>query len=240
MPFHVAVAVSPFKYIEADCMYQYLKLEKKIAAGADLAITQVGWDAEKFAELKRYLDERGIDDAGARQRVRARAESAPSGWRRASRRAAGSRPSCSRRCARKPTAQDGGLRARLERAAPTVAVLRGLGYAGAYIGGTHDAGARRVDHPPRARSWRRGGKRWPRSSTSETGGFYLYDRRRTRARAHAPAACAPRAARCSTVLGQLLPVTHDTWLRRAAQAARRVGRTSGRRWPRPSSASSWR
>src|SRR5262249_46401634 len=36
-------------------------------------------------------------------------------------------------------APDGGRRARLERAAQTVAVLRGLGYAGAYLGGTHDA-----------------------------------------------------------------------------------------------------
>ena len=35
--------------------------------------------------------------------------------------------------------QDGGRQARLERAARTVAVLRGLGYAGAYLGGTHDA-----------------------------------------------------------------------------------------------------
>ena len=60
MPFHVAVAVSPFKYTEADCVYQYVKLEKKIAAGADLAITQVGWDARKFVELKRYLDARGL------------------------------------------------------------------------------------------------------------------------------------------------------------------------------------
>ena len=75
MPFHVAVAVSPFKYVEADCMYQYLKLEKKIAAGADLAITQVGWDAEKFAELMRYLAERAHRYARPRQRVRARAES---------------------------------------------------------------------------------------------------------------------------------------------------------------------
>ncbi|HEU5320606.1 MAG TPA: methylenetetrahydrofolate reductase, partial [Methylomirabilota bacterium] len=58
--FHVAVAVSPFKYVEADAMYQYLKLEKKVAAGADVAITQVGWDAAKFAELKRYADERGL------------------------------------------------------------------------------------------------------------------------------------------------------------------------------------
>src|SRR5439155_16085218 len=61
MPFHIAVAVSPFKYTEAECLYQYVKLEKKIAAGANLAITQVGWDARKFAELKRYLGERSID-----------------------------------------------------------------------------------------------------------------------------------------------------------------------------------
>ena len=59
-PFHIAVAVSPFKCVREDCLYQYLKLEKKIAAGADLAITQVGWDARKFLELKRYLDERGL------------------------------------------------------------------------------------------------------------------------------------------------------------------------------------
>jgi methylenetetrahydrofolate reductase (NADPH) len=36
-------------------------------------------------------------------------------------------------------APDGGLQARLERAARSVAVLKGIGYAGAYIGGTHDA-----------------------------------------------------------------------------------------------------
>ena len=44
-PFFISCAVSPFKYQREDCLYQYLKLEKKIAAGADLAITQVGWDA---------------------------------------------------------------------------------------------------------------------------------------------------------------------------------------------------
>ena len=52
--------MSPFKYVEGDCAWQYLKLEKKIAAGADCAITQVGWDSEKFRELKRYLEERGL------------------------------------------------------------------------------------------------------------------------------------------------------------------------------------
>jgi methylenetetrahydrofolate reductase (NADPH) len=60
MPFYTSVAVSPFKYTEADCAYQYLKLEKKIAAGADYAITQLGYDSKKFRELKRYLNERGL------------------------------------------------------------------------------------------------------------------------------------------------------------------------------------
>jgi methylenetetrahydrofolate reductase (NADPH) len=60
MPFWIAVAVSPFKYTEADCAYQYLKLEKKFAAGADYAVTQLGYDARKFRELKRYLNERGV------------------------------------------------------------------------------------------------------------------------------------------------------------------------------------
>ena len=52
-PYWIAVAVSPFKYAEADCAYQYLKLKKKIAAGANCAITQLGYDAGKFRELER-------------------------------------------------------------------------------------------------------------------------------------------------------------------------------------------
>jgi len=32
-PYWISVAVSPFKYAEPDCAYQYLKLKKKIAAG---------------------------------------------------------------------------------------------------------------------------------------------------------------------------------------------------------------
>src|ERR1700733_7780433 len=59
-PFYISVAVSPFKYLEEDCAYQYIKLEKKIAAGADFAITQLGFDSRKYRELKRYMDERGL------------------------------------------------------------------------------------------------------------------------------------------------------------------------------------
>src|SRR2546426_5055133 len=134
IPFHVTVAVSPFKYTEADCVYQYVKLEKKIAEGADAAVTQVGWDARKFEELKRYLDARGL-------RTPLLGNVYVLGPRTAERMATGRPPGCwvspellaavRAEC----LAQDGGRQARLERAARTVAVLRGLGDAGAYIRG---------------------------------------------------------------------------------------------------------
>src|SRR5438046_4225763 len=60
MPFWISVAVTPFKYTEPDCVYQYIKLEKKFAAGADYAITQLGFDVRKFRELRQYLDERNL------------------------------------------------------------------------------------------------------------------------------------------------------------------------------------
>ncbi len=138
MPFSISVAVSPFKYTEPDCMYQYIKLEKKLAAGADFAITQLGYDARKFGELKRYLDERGIAKPVignvyvlSRRAAEIMSEGRPPGcW---------VSPELLERVTDEAGAEDKGRAARLERAARTVAVLRGLGYAGAYIGGTHNA-----------------------------------------------------------------------------------------------------
>ena len=138
MGFHVAVGVSPFKYIEADCVYQYLKLEKKITAGADVVITQLGWDTLKFAELMRYMAERGLTTPvlgnvyvlGPKAAERMATGQPPGCW---------VSPALLETVRAESAAKDRGLRARLERAAHQVAVLRGLGYAGAYLGGTHDA-----------------------------------------------------------------------------------------------------
>jgi methylenetetrahydrofolate reductase (NADPH) len=234
-PFHVAVAVSPFKYVEGDCVWQYVKLEKKIAAGADCAITQVGWDSEKFRELKRYLDERGL-------RTPVLGNVYVLGPRAAERMARGEPPGCwvspvlLETVRQEAQGKDGGLRARLERAARTVAVLRGLGYAGAYLGGTHDA-----DHV----SWiirraRELAPRWAELAAElrygYEGGFYLYrPRARTPRAADGTRAAGPEpvpgsrrlavptdaeapgrrgVARLLDGLGRLLPVTRDTVLRR--------------------------
>jgi methylenetetrahydrofolate reductase (NADPH) len=138
LPFWTAVAVSPFKYTEADCAYQYLKLEKKIAAGANYAITQLGFDARKFQELKRYVDERRLQipllgnvyvlPAKAAEKM---SKGEPPGCWVA--------PELLAQIQSEAKAPDKGLAARLERAARMVAILRGLGYAGAYLGGEHRA-----------------------------------------------------------------------------------------------------
>ncbi|MHC4293654.1 MAG: methylenetetrahydrofolate reductase C-terminal domain-containing protein [Planctomycetota bacterium] len=59
--FFTSAAVSPFKYTEASQMQQYYKMEKKIAAGAEYLITQLGYDWKKSLELFRYLKERKLD-----------------------------------------------------------------------------------------------------------------------------------------------------------------------------------
>ena len=136
MPFWIACAISPFKYIEADCGYQYLKLEKKFAAGADYAITQLGFDVKKFAELQRYLRDHGIQKPvlgnvyvlGLKPAQKMSKGEPPGCW---------VAPELVERIREESAAKDSGEAARLERAARMAAILRGLGYGGAYIGGTH-------------------------------------------------------------------------------------------------------
>lgn len=57
----VAAGVTPFKYKEEELLNQYLKMVKKINAGADYLITNCGWDMDKFQELIWYRDARGFD-----------------------------------------------------------------------------------------------------------------------------------------------------------------------------------
>jgi methylenetetrahydrofolate reductase (NADPH) len=52
--------VSPFKHTEAEQVLQYAKLLRKIQAGAQFIVTQLGYDTFKFEELIRFLQENNI------------------------------------------------------------------------------------------------------------------------------------------------------------------------------------
>ena len=58
--FFIGCVVSPFKRYERELMPQYFKLVRKLAAGAQWVIPQLGYDMRKFHEVKLMLESRGI------------------------------------------------------------------------------------------------------------------------------------------------------------------------------------
>ena len=59
--FFAGAVVSPFKAPEAEQMAQYYKLKKKIAAGAQFVITQLGYDARKFHEVLLFMKQNNLN-----------------------------------------------------------------------------------------------------------------------------------------------------------------------------------
>jgi methylenetetrahydrofolate reductase (NADPH) len=129
-------AVSPFKRTEGECVAQYAKMSRKVAAGARFMITQLGYDARKFQELIGVQRHMGIDvptlgsvyvltPHTARIMNQGRVPGAvvtddllqtvQMEWKD----------------------KQAGRKAAIERAARLGAVLKGLGYRGIHIGGIH-------------------------------------------------------------------------------------------------------
>ena len=136
--FLIGAVVSNSKRHEGEVVPQYLKLEKKVAGGARFVINQVNYDARKAGELRLYMDHHGmratplignvfllsarIARMFAARQIPGVIVTAP--LLEACERAAGS--------------ADKGQAFFRELAAKQVAIYRGLGYRGAYLGGIHD------------------------------------------------------------------------------------------------------
>jgi methylenetetrahydrofolate reductase (NADPH) len=132
--FFVGVAVSPFKLTEAELMPQFFKLERKIAAGADFIVTQLGYDMRKFLEVKRYLAARDL-------RVPLIGNVYVLSYGAARTMHAGLVPGCVVTdellavLEAESKDSDKGKGKRLERAAKMVAMFKGMGFQGVHIGG---------------------------------------------------------------------------------------------------------
>src|SRR5690606_23138887 len=55
--FCIGVAFNPFKYAEAERDAQYFKLHKKLKAGADFIITQLGYDLNALQQAQQFLSQ---------------------------------------------------------------------------------------------------------------------------------------------------------------------------------------
>lgn len=60
MDFFAGCVVSPFKTLEAEQVWQYVKLLTKIEHGAQFVISQLGYDMKKYTELISFLQDRHI------------------------------------------------------------------------------------------------------------------------------------------------------------------------------------
>ncbi|HXY18555.1 MAG TPA: methylenetetrahydrofolate reductase C-terminal domain-containing protein [Gemmatimonadales bacterium] len=136
--FCIGAVTSNTKLREGEVVPQYLKLKKKIECGAHFVINQVGFDARKARELRRWMERHGIGRTPLVGNVYVLTA-------RAARLFAGGRvagivvtPELLDACERAGRSADGGKAFFREFAAKQLAVFRGLGYRGAYLGGIHD------------------------------------------------------------------------------------------------------
>ncbi len=133
--FFLGASVSPFKWTEGSCVSQYVKLEKKIRAGAQYIIIQLGFDARKHIEMIRYLREYLKSDIPVMGSVYILSSGAARVMN------AGEVPGCyvgDEQLAlirKEAKSEDKGKDARLTRAARQIAILKGLGYNGVHIEG---------------------------------------------------------------------------------------------------------
>lgn len=132
--FFAGAAVSPFKAFESELMGQYFKLKKKIESGAKFIVLQVGYDVRKMHEVLTWLKVHEYPVP-----LLANIYVLPYGAAKTMN--AGSIPGCVvtdkllAKLDEERTAKDKGKQARLDRAAKMYALAKGLGYAGAHIGG---------------------------------------------------------------------------------------------------------
>lgn len=136
MDFFAGCVVSPFKTLESEQTWQYVKLLTKVQCGAQFIISQLGFDILKYQELLLFCKEQGITlplmanvfvpsltVARIMNKGRVPGVLLPD--------------ALLHRMEEEASLPDHGLEARLIRAAKMIADLRAMGYSGIHLGGNN-------------------------------------------------------------------------------------------------------
>ena len=136
--FVIGAVASNFKLLEAEVMPQYYKLQKKVECGANFIINQIGFDSRKVDELRQYMDNHEMKDIpliGNTYVLNSRVAQVFY-----DKRIPGVVVSKDLLdvCLKHGKSQDKGRGFFYEFAAKQMAIYKGLGYRGAYLGGVYD------------------------------------------------------------------------------------------------------
>lgn len=133
--FFLGAGVSPFKQQERELLPQYMKLERKIAAGAQFVMTQLGYDSRKFDGLLRYMETRGLSETPVIANVYLLSLPVARYFHRGKVAGVYVSDELLELCQRQAASPDKGKSFFHQFAAMQIAVARHLGYRGAYLSG---------------------------------------------------------------------------------------------------------
>jgi methylenetetrahydrofolate reductase (NADPH) len=132
--FFLGCVVTNHKRYEREVMPQYFKLRKKARAGARFVIKQIGWNARKDDELVRWIRRESLDLA-VLANVYLLSRAAAQAFRRGVIPGVVVNDGLLALVERHAASPDGGRAFFVDLAAKHVAVARGLGFDGVYLGG---------------------------------------------------------------------------------------------------------
>ncbi|MEO7297044.1 MAG: methylenetetrahydrofolate reductase C-terminal domain-containing protein [Verrucomicrobiota bacterium] len=136
--FCIGAVTTNYKLLEGEVMPQYFKLQKKVECGAQFIINQIGFDSRKTSELRLYMDAHAMQPTPLIGNVYLL------NGRVAEIFAEGKIPGVVlpqpllEICKKHSQSPDAGKSFFYEFAAKQMAIYRGLGYRGAYLGGVHN------------------------------------------------------------------------------------------------------
>ena len=135
--FNTGCVVTNFKLHENEVIPQLLKLEKKLECGARWIVNQIGYDSRKIHELIVWLRQRGWGDIPLIGNVYVLNPRVAKLFRSHKIPGVVISDELSAICEEQNATPDRGKAFFLELAAKQIAIFRGLGYRGSYLGGVH-------------------------------------------------------------------------------------------------------
>lgn len=139
--FCIGAVMTNFKMREGEVIPQYFKLQKKIECGAHFIINQIGFDSRKISELGAYTRAHGMGDTPLIGNVYLLNSRVAQLFHEGRIPGVVVSDPLWERCRCQSSSPDGGKAFFLEFAAKQIAIYRGLGFRGVYLGGVHNSPA---------------------------------------------------------------------------------------------------
>jgi methylenetetrahydrofolate reductase (NADPH) len=139
--FLIGAVTTNFKLHEGEVIPQYLKLQRKIECGAQFIINQVGYDSRKIQELRLYMDCHDMQHIPLIGNVYVLNPRVAQFFYEKRIPGIVVTSALLELCRKHGQAAEGDKEFFYEFAAKQIAIYRGLGYRGAYLGGVHNLAA---------------------------------------------------------------------------------------------------